>query len=217
MRAHEVSDRAAERPAGAVAIRVGARPSTVAAATLAVFGVYQVSILCILAAALGGLPNYLRLHAVWDNARRVVRLTPSTVDTVVLLAREPLVEYGRRHPEFGVAVWSFELTWSSLFFFVSFSGLVAVYFCIGGRMAPWRTIGSLSGAGIIGLLGAGVSSLTHCGIGSFGVVLAVVGISTSSIQWSARFEPVLIPLGYSLIVSAILMRANGRRRGPAGL
>jgi hypothetical protein len=181
----------------------------VAAAALAVFGLYQASILCVLVAGLGGAPNYFRTYPLWENARRIVRLTPSAADTAVLIAREPLLEYGRRHPVFGVAVWSFELTWSSLLFFVSFSALVGLYLGIGGGAARWGAVGSLSGAGVVGLLGASVSSLTHCGLGSFGVLLAVAGISTSTIQWSARLEPVLIPAGYALIVLAILARARG--------
>jgi hypothetical protein len=180
-----------------------------AAATLAVFGLYQAAILAILVAGLGGAPTYIRGYPVWENARRIVRLTPSAVDAVTLIAREPLVEYGRRHPVFGMAVWSFELTWSSLVFFVSFSGLVGLYLGIGGTTTRWGFMSSLSGAGVAGLLGASVSSLTHCGLGSFGVLLAVAGVSTTSIQWFARLEPVLIPAGYALIALAIAVRARG--------
>lgn len=192
----------------ALATRVRARRWTIAAETLAVFGLYQASILCILSVSLGGAPNYLRLYSLWENARRIVRLTPSVADTVVLIAREPLLEYGRRHAVFGVAVWSFELTWSSLCFFVSFSALVGLYVGIGGWPARWRAAGSLSGAGVVGLLGASVSSLTHCGLGSVGVLLAVAGVSASTLQWSARLEPVLIPAGYALIALAVLSRAR---------
>jgi len=193
----------------ALATRVRARRWTVAAAALAVFAVYQALILVILAAGLGGAPNYLRLYPAWDNARRIVRFTPSAADAAALIAREPLVEYGRRHPTFGVAVWSYELTWSSLAFFLSFSALVGLYLGIGGLAARWRALGSLSGAGVVGLLGASVSSLTHCGLGSFGVLLAVAGISTSTLAWFGRLEPVLIPAGYVLIAAAILARARG--------
>ena len=194
---------------GALGLHVRARRWTVAGATLAVFALYQASILGVLVAGLGGAPNYVRAYPLWENAYRIVRLTPSAADTAVLIAREPLLEYGRRHPVFGVAVWSFELTWSSLLFFVSFSALVGLYLGIGGGAARWGAVGSLSGAGVVGLLGASVSSLTHCGLGSFGVLLAVAGISTSTIQWSAHLEPVLIPAGYALIGLAILARARG--------
>ncbi len=180
-----------------------------AAAPLAVFGLYQATILAILVAGLGGAPNYVRAYPVWENARRIVRLTPSAVDAVTLIGREPLVEYGRRHPAFGVAVWSFELTWSSLLFFGSFSALVGLYLGIGGATTRWGAMSSLSGAGVVGLLGASVSSLTHCGLGSFGVLLAVAGVSATSIQWFARLEPVLIPAGYALIALAIAARARG--------
>jgi hypothetical protein len=181
----------------------------VAAATLGVFAVYKVLILAILVGGLGGSPNYVRLYPAWENARRIVRLTPSTTDFVVLIGREPILEYGRRHPVFGVAVWSFELTWSSLLFFLSFSALVGLYIGIGGLAAHWGTVGSLSGAGMVGLLGASVSSLAHCGLGSFGVLLAVAGVSTTTLQWFQNLEPVLIPAGYALIVLAIMTRARG--------
>jgi hypothetical protein len=192
--------------------RIAARRWTVAAATLAVFAVYQVLILAILVGGLGGAPNYVRIYPAWENARRIVRLTPSTTDAVTLIGREPLLEYGRRHPVFGVAVWSYELTWSSLVFFVSFSALVGCYLGIGGLATRWGAVGSLSGAGVVGLLGASVSSLTHCGLGSVGVLLAVSGISTATLQWFQRLEPVLIPAGYALIVLAMLARA--RRLAP---
>ena len=193
------------------ALRTGvrARRWTVAASTLAVFVVYHALILGILVAGLGGAPNYLRLYPAWENARRIVRLTPSAADAAALIAREPLVEYGRRHPAFGVAVWSYELTWSNLVFFVSFSALVGLYLGIGGLATRWGAVGSLSGAGMVGLLGASVSSLTHCGLGSFGVLLAVSGVSTTTLQWFQRLEPVLIPVGYALVVLAILARARG--------
>jgi len=193
------------------ALRTGvrARRWTVAASTLAVFVVYHALILGILVAGLGGAPNYLRLYPAWENARRIVRLTPSAADAAALIAREPLVEYGRRHPAFGVAVWSYELTWSNLVFFVSFSALVGLYLGIGGLATRLGAVGSLSGAGIVGLLGASVSSLTHCGLGSFGVLLAVSGVSTTTLQWFQRLEPVLIPVGYALVMLAILARARG--------
>jgi len=194
---------------GALATRARARQRAVAAAALAVFAVYQALILGILVAGLGGTPNYLRLYPAWENARRITRLTPSAADAVALIAREPLLEYGRLHPAFGVAVWSYELTWSSLVFFLSFSALVGLYLGIGGLATRWGAVGSLSGAGVVGLLGASVSSLTHCGLGSFGLLLAVSGLSTTTLQWWERFEPVLIPAGYALVVLAILARARG--------
>jgi hypothetical protein len=195
------------RTLAALADRISMRRWAVA--TLAVFGLYQAAIPVILVAGLGGAPNYVRAYPVWENARRIVRLTPSAVDAATLIAREPLVEYGRRHPVFGVAVWSFELTWSSLVFFVSFAGLVGLYLSIGGATTRWGAMGSLSGAGVVGLLGASVSSLTHCGLGSFGVLLAVAGVSATSIQWFRHLEPVLIPAGYALIALAIAARARG--------
>jgi hypothetical protein len=193
----------------AFSTRARAKRWTVAAATLAVFVVYQALILGVLAGGLGGMPNYVRLYPAWENARRIVRLTPSVTDAAVLIGREPILEYGRRHPVFGVAVWSFELTWSSLLFFFSFSALVGLYLGIGGLAARWGAVGSLSGAGVVGLLGASVSSLTHCGLGSFGVLLAVAGVSTTTLQWFGSLEPVLIPAGYALIVLAIVARARG--------
>jgi len=197
----------------ALASRIRAKQTTIVAATLVVFVVYQALILGVLVVGLGGPPNYARVYPVWENARRIVRLTPSTADAVTLVGREPLVEYGRRHPVFGVAVWSYELTWSSLVFFLSFSMLVGVYLGLGGLSARWGAVGSLSGAGIVGLLGAGVSSLTHCGLGSFGVLLAVSGISATTLRWFQGLEPVLIPAGYVLIALAILARA--KRLAPA--
>jgi len=193
----------------ALRTRVRARRWTVAAATLTVLAAYQVLIFGILVAGLGGAPNYVRFYPAWENARRIVRLTPSAADAAVLIGREPLVEYGRRHPVFGVAVWSFELTWSSLLFFLSFSALVGLYLCIGSVVTRWGTLGSLSGAGVVGMLGASVSSLTHCGLGSFGVLLAVSGVSATTLQWFGSLEPVLIPVGYALIVLAIAGRARG--------
>ena len=197
----------------ALASRIRAKQPTIVAATLVVFVVYQALILGVLAVGLGGPPNYARVYPVWENARRIVRLTPSTADAVTLVGREPLVEYGRRHPVFGVAVWSYELTWSSLVFSLSFSMLVGVYLGLGGLSARWGAVGSLSGAGIVGLLGAGVSSLTHCGLGSFGVLLAMSGISATTLRWFQGLEPVLIPAGYVLIALAILARA--KRLAPA--
>lgn len=179
------------------------------AATLAVVAAYQALILGILVGGLGGAPNYARLYPAWENARRIVRLTPSVTDAAVLIGREPIFEYGRRHPVFGVAVWSFELTWSSLIFFVSFSALVGLYLGIGGLAARWDAVGSLSGAGVVGLLGASVSSLTHCGLGSFGVLLAVSGVSMTTLQSFQNLESGLIAAGYALIVLAIAARARG--------
>jgi len=196
-------------PLRALGARARERWWSVAAATVAVFSVYQALILAILVVGLGGAPNYARLYPVWDNARRIVRLTPSARDAAVLIGREPIFEYGRRHPVFNVAVWSFELTWSSLLFFLSFSALVGFYLGIGGLAARWGALGSLSGAGVVGLLGASVSSLTHCGLGSFGVLLAVSGVSSATLQWFGTLEPVLIPAGYALIVLAIVARARG--------
>ena len=113
------------------------------------FAAYQGLILATLVVGLGGAPSYARLYPAWDNARRIPRLTPSALDVAVLIGREPIFEYGRRHPVFGVAVWSFELTWWSLLFFLSFSTLVGLYLGIGGLAGRWGAAGSLSGAGLV--------------------------------------------------------------------
>jgi cytochrome oxidase Cu insertion factor (SCO1/SenC/PrrC family) len=194
----------------AVRTRVHEQRWNVAAATVAVFAAYQALILATLVVGLGGAPNYTRLYPAWDNARRIVRLTPSARDAAVLIGREPIFEYGRRHPVFGVAVWSFELTWWSLLFFLSFSTLMGLYLGIGGLAGRWGAAGSLSGAGLVGLVGASVSSLTHCGLGSFGVLLAVSGVSATTLHWFGTLEPVLICAGYALIVLAIVARARAR-------
>ena len=177
--------------------------------TAAIFVAYQLLVAVILMAGLGGRPNYLRTYAVWENARRIVALTPDVRDVVMLVGREPIVEYGRLHPRFRAAVWSFELTWSSLLFYLSFSGLLGFYFALGRRGGRgWGLVGSLGGAGLVGLLGASVSSLTHCGLGSFGIFLSLAGISATTIALFGRLEPVLIPLGYGMLVAAIAHRVR---------
>jgi hypothetical protein len=74
-------------------------------------------------------------------------------------------------------------------------------------------VGSLSGAGIVGLLGAGVSSLTHCGLGSFGARRVRHLGDDAPVQ---RLEPVLIPAGYALLALAILARAKRLARAWPG-
>jgi len=198
----------------AVVAVVGRRWRRIVVCIVAVFLVYQAVIGALLVVGLGGRPNFVRTYPVWANARRIVALTPSVSDVVVLLAREPIVEYGRLHPQFGAAVWSFELTWSSLLFYLSFSALLGVALGLGGGAAGWSGLGSLGGAGLVGRLGASVSSLTHCGLGSVGVLLSIAGISSATIQWFGRLEPVLIPAGYLLLVAAIVgrFRVQGRVR-----
>jgi hypothetical protein len=196
--------------ARSVGTTIAWRRSRILLATATILGFYQVAILLVLSTGLSGWPNYWRVYPAWANARRIVAGTPAWVDIIALLGREPLVEYGRLHPYFRAAVWSFELTWASALFFLSFSLLVGIYLALPGRSRGWRAVGSLGGAGVVGMLGASVSSLTHCGLGSFGVLLALVGVSTATIAWFARLEPVLIPLGYVLMVGAIVQRAGGR-------
>ena len=186
---------------------LAARAWWIALAVAVVFAAYQLAILLVLSLGLGGWPTYAKVYAVWANARRIVAGTPALADIVVLLAREPIVEYGRRHPTFGAAVWSFELTWSNLLFFLSFSALLGIYLALAGGRGGWGAAGSVGGASLVGLFGASVSSLTHCGLGSFGVLLSIVGISARTIQWFGRFEPALIVAGYALVVLAILSRA----------
>jgi hypothetical protein len=193
-----------QRPAA----RLAARWRAIGLAALAVLAAYQLAIALVLSLGLGGVPNYARLYPVWENARRIVALTPSPRDVVTLVAREPIVEYGRLHPTFGAAVWSYELTWASLAFFLSFSALVGVYLGLGPLPRGWGALGSMGGAGIVGMLGASVSSLTHCGLGSVGVLLALAGVSTTTIGWFARLEPVLLPAGYVLMLAAIGERAR---------
>jgi hypothetical protein len=191
----------------ALAARLAARAGRIALAVGGVFAAYQLLIAVVLSLGLGGRPTYARFYPVWDNARRILAGTPSATDVVTLLAREPILEYGRLHPKFGAAVWSFELTWSSLLFFLSFATLLGVYLGLAGGRTGWGTLGSLGGAGVVGLFGASVSSLTHCGLGSFGVLLSLVGISATTIQWFGRLEPALIVAGYALVLLAIAGRA----------
>jgi protein SCO1 len=198
----------------AMVSRIAWRWPWIAMSSAAVLAAYQLAILVVLSAGLGGRPNYWRAYPAWENARRIAVGTPSWTDIVTLLGREPLAEYGRLHPYFRAAVWSFELTWASLLFFLSFSLLLGVYLGLGGALRGWRAVASRGGAGIVGMLGASVS-LTHCGLGSFGVVLALVGVSTATIAWFARLEPVLIPAGYALMLAAIVQRAAWLDRGNA--
>lgn len=198
----------------AFAAACAGRWRAILAAGAVVFVVYQAVIAIILAVGLGGPPTYLRLYPAAENAARILRLTPSWRDAAALIAREPIAEYGRLHRTFGAAVWSFELTWASLAFFGSFSLLLGLYLGLGGVPRRWSALGPLGGAGIVGLLGASVSSLTHCGLGSFGVLLAIAGVSTATITWFARIEPVMIPLGYALMAGAIARRAVSLPRVP---
>jgi hypothetical protein len=195
------------RALAALRRRIAARWRPALVATAAVFVGYQLVIATVLSVGLGGPPTYVRVHPAFDNVGRILRLTPAWRDAAVLIAREPLLEYGRLHPTLGAAVWSFELTWSSLAFYLSFSLLLGVYLGLGGLALRWSAVGSLGGAGVIGLLGASVSSLTHCGLGSFGVLLALAGVSTATIAWFAQVEPVAIPAGYGLMLAAIAGRA----------
>ncbi len=195
----------------AVAVLRG-RWRRIVVATVAVFVVYQAAIGVLLVVGVGGRPNFARVYPVWENARRIVALTPALSDVLVLLGREPIVEYGRLHPQFGAAVWSFELTWSSLFFFLSFSALLGLALGLGGGATGWSGVGSLGGAGLVGLLGASVSSLTHCGLGSFGILLSIAGISSATIQWFGRLESALIPAGYVLLVAAVVGRVRMESR-----
>jgi hypothetical protein len=105
-----------------------------------------------------------------------------------------------------------ELTWASVLFFASFSVLLGVYLGLSAARGGWSTVGSVGGAGLVGMLGASVSSLTHCGLGSFGVLLALAGVSASTLAWFGRFEPVLIPLGYALIAAGVIARASALAR-----
>src|SRR5207253_1384805 len=82
----------------AVVAVVGRRWRRIVVCIVAVFLVYQAVIGALLVVGLGGRPNFVRTYPVWANARRIVALTPSVSDVVVLLAREPIVEYGRLHP-----------------------------------------------------------------------------------------------------------------------
>jgi len=196
---------------GAAAV-VGRRWRRIAVSVVVVFCLYQAVIGALLVLGLGGWPNFVRAYPVWENARRIVALTPSASDVVVLLSREPIIEYGRLHPQFGAAVWSFELTWSGLLFYLSFSALLGVACGLGGGASSWNGLGAQGGAGLVGLLGASVSSLTHCGLGSFGILPSIAGISYTSIRWFGSLEPVLIPAGYLLLVAAIVgrVRVEGR-------
>src|SRR5215510_7516912 len=90
---------------------ISARRWRVLIGTTVALVIYQGVIAGILIVGLRGLPTYVRWYPAWTNARRIVASTPSWLDVVTVLAREPLLEYGRLHPAFRVAVWSYELTW----------------------------------------------------------------------------------------------------------
>ncbi|MGH7333524.1 MAG: hypothetical protein ACREKS_12440 [Candidatus Rokuibacteriota bacterium] len=145
------------------------------------------------------------------SPRRCSISTSATVSWICLISAEMISgQFGVGYftwVAYGIVKYAQIVVGMLTMFFLSLSLLLGIYLGLPGRPRGWRALGSLGGAGIVGLLGASVSSLTHCGLGSFGVLLALVGVSTATIAWFARLEPVLIPVGYALMIGAIVQRA----------
>src|SRR5262249_17067625 len=80
---------AGDRSMSAAAAILRRRWWRIVVCTIAVFVVYQAVIAVLLVVGLGGRPNFVRLYPVWENARRIVALTPAPSDAVRLLAPQP--------------------------------------------------------------------------------------------------------------------------------
>jgi hypothetical protein len=198
------------------------------ALTVGLFAASQLLQLALLIVRFETLPNYLTVHDWPGNIARIVRMTPSFTDTVLIMLDEWLIEVGSMSLVYGrgIAEWSFVLMPAKAAVLLVIAALLAtnvVLLRAVRRTCPLSTrlgasVGAASGALMAGVASMTISWVVCCAAPTWIVGLAVLGLSVAT---AFALQPIggWLSLIGILLLAAIAMvlvrRLPGRRRDAA--
>jgi hypothetical protein len=185
---------------------------------------------------IGGLPNYYVGFRVLEGFSEAVSLSMPLHERYELLAGQPLLAFGYRHPVMGSLEGQYVLTLQAFLNFLLMSALIAVYCLVLSRalrvrgLTPRALAGFMLGGGgsAMGVLTAGAATVACCGGGGMSVVLSLLGVGAGAGLFLVEHELAFGVLGLSLmlvnlwatagwiVAPAAGPRRSLRERGPGG-
>lgn len=181
---------------------------------------YHLVLLLFLSQWFTELPTYAKVYNVPHNILTIWRATPSWLDMLRIIDSEPVFEFGQTSPLFkaGKAVtWNYVATVHVIgdtgLIFLLLAAYITVLSAV-REQARRRLAGSCPGLGqgvlsasVLSLIGAGTGAAC-CGAVSLGFVATVLGATATTVAVVARYELIVIFMGYGLLLGSLLHQGS---------
>lgn len=176
--------------------------------TLLVLTGYAAFIFSMVTLNIGGLPNYYKGFRALEGVVEALTLSMPLWERYELLAEQPLLEFGYRHPVMGSLEGLYTLTLHAVLNLLLMSALIAVYCLLMGRALRGRglTPKTLAGFGLggggsaAGVLTAGAATVACCGGAGASVLLSLLGVGAGIGLFLAEHDRAFGALGLVLMV-----------------
>ena len=188
------------------------------AMTLGFTLIYYISLLLGVVIRLGHLPNYVTFHDWPDNVLKIIGSTPSVRDMLAIISDEWLVEIGRMNYAYGrgIAEWSLVINPAAVAITLLLGAAVATCVLLLRRArvcCPPPVRGAGMAATGLGVLLVSATNVTvtwaaHCGVASWVVGLALIGIETTSVFALIPYGNLLSGSGFSVVLATIYCLAR---------
>jgi hypothetical protein len=181
---------------------------------VAFVAVYYLGLQLAMILRFGGLPNYGTVYDLIGNYGLILAGTPAWSDALTIMADEPLLEIGYKHPEYGIAEWALFVIPPKLLMVTGLGFLLATFAVTAlrpmgraGAVAPAvRTPPGMAAAGVGGAMVATSNAtlvwVTCSSAPTWVVLLSMLGLSV-------RISDTLEPFGLSLTLAGLLALAAG--------
>lgn len=200
--------------------------------TLLTLGGYGAFVFSMVAWNVGALPNYFMGFRVLEGIVETLTLSMPLRERIELLAEQPILLFGYRHPVMESLEGAYILTLLALVNFFLMSVLIALYCLLVGRALrrhrnlSRRTataVGVGSGGSILGVLTAGAATVACCGGPGGSILLTFLGAGAGVGLFLAEHRRAVGALGIVLMivnlwvvarwVSSATCRRGGGREG----
>jgi hypothetical protein len=188
------------------------------AMTLGFTLMYYAGLLASVVIRLGHLPNYVTFHDWPGNVLKIIRSTPSVHDMPAIISEEWLVEIGRMNYAYGrgIAEWSLVINPAAVAITLLLGAAVATSVLLLRRARvccplPVRGAGmAATGLGVllVSITNVTVSWAAHCGVASWVVGLALIGIETNAVFALIPYGNLLSGSGFVLLLATIYCLAR---------
>jgi hypothetical protein len=176
--------------------------------TLLVLTGYAIFVFAIATLNVGEFPNYYVGFRAFEGIVETITLSMPLRERYNLVAGQPLVAFGYRHPVMGSLEGLYVLTVHALLSFILMSALIALYCLFMNRalrargLTPRTLAGFILGGGssVMGVLTAGAATVACCGGAGVSVVLSLLGVGAGAGLFLVEHERVLGAVGLGLML-----------------
>lgn len=184
--------------------------------TLLTLGGYGAFVSSMVALNAGALPNYFKGFRVFEGIVETLTLSMPVRERIELLAEQPILLFGYRHPVMGSLEGAYTLTLLALLNFLVMSALIALYCLLAGRALRRRVstkrtaaaVGVGGGGSVLGVLTAGAATVACCGGAGGSILLSLLGAGAGVGLFLAEHNRAVGALGIVLMIVNLWVAAG---------